>query len=181
MANINVIKTIFEAAKIGKAQFVYIKNYRNQKGELSNYLINLGMVFSEQRLKDIEKLKAVTYPEDTVKEIARLERLDSMIKNTSDETRTNASKAQIDAYLELCANVRLHKESYELHLKSFLVKKEVIEAIAYPEVNSSPKTIAKRKIGQELNLSTDKFRDFKFANMNKTVISINGDKIEITY
>jgi hypothetical protein len=182
MANdINVIKTIFEAAQIGKAQFVYIKNYRNQQGEVSNYLINLGMSYDEQRLKDIAKLEAKKFEQDTIKEIARREMLDSKIKNTSDETRTNASKAQIDAYLELCNNVKLHKESFELHMKSFLVKKEIIIPGVYKPVNSSDKTIAKRQIGKELDLSTDNYRQFKFANMDQTVISINGEKIEITY
>jgi hypothetical protein len=181
MADINVIKTIFEAAQIGKAQFVYVKNYRNQQGEVSNYLINLGMSFDEQRLKDIAKLENKQYEQNTIKEIARLELLDSKIKNTSDETRTKASEAQINAYLELCKNVKLHKDTFELHLKSFLVKKEVIQAVQYKEVASSKKTIAKRSIEKELDLSTAKYRQFKFTNMDQTVISINGEKIEITY
>lgn len=181
MLNLQIIQTIFEAAKIGTAQFVYVKNYKNQQGEVSNYLINLGMSYNEQRLKDIEKLENVSFPDNIIKEVARKELLESKIKNTSDETRTAASKAQLDAYLELCSNVKLHKESYELHLKSFLVNKEVIEAVEYKEVNSAPKTIAKKAIGKELKLSTDRYRQFKFANMDKTQISINGDKIEITY
>jgi hypothetical protein len=107
--------------------------------------------------------------------------LDSKIKNTSDETRTKASEAQINAYVELCQNVKIHKDSFELHLKSFLVKKEVIEAVQYKPVDSRPKTLAKKAIEKELNLSTAKYRQFKFSNMDQTVISINGEQIEITY
>lgn len=176
---LSVIQTIFEAAKVGTAKFVHVRNYKNQQGEVSNYLINLGMSFSEQRQKDVIKLLAVSY--EGTKEIARRELLASKDDNTKDETRTVASQAQIDAYETLCNNVRIHKATFELHLSAFLVKKTVIEAIQYKTVNSAEKTLAKKAIEKELDLATAKYRTFKFSNMDQTVISINGDQIEITY
>lgn len=182
MKNLAVIQTIFEAAKVGKAQFVFVRNYRNEEGEISNYLINLGMKYSEQREKDIEKLKQISFKEENILlEEARLKLLESHTKNTTDTTRTNASQAQIDAYLVLCDNVKLCKSQYSLHMFGFLVTKTVIQAIQYKAVNSSALTLAKKNVQKKLDLSTSKFRNFKFEHMENTVVSINGEQIEITY
>src|SRR5688572_26436947 len=84
--NIATLKTAFEAAKIGSARFVSIKNYHNQHGEISNYLINLGMKYADQRDKDINKLMMVSF--EGVKEVVRREMLAAKMDNTTDAYRT---------------------------------------------------------------------------------------------
>ncbi len=176
--NIATLKAAFEAAKIGSARFVSVKNYRNQQGEVSNYLIQLGMKYEEQREKDIVKLMAVSF--EGVKELVRREMLASKLDNTTNEYRTNGSFGQLDAYEELCENVKIHKGKEELYLKAFLVQKDVLVSVESKRVHGY-KTMAKYIVSKELDLTTDKYRLFRFSNMEKTQVGINGRIIEITY
>jgi hypothetical protein len=173
----NTIKLLSEAFKVNSPKFVSIRNYRNAEGEIANYLINLGVDYTSQRDKDIEKLTKVSYRDESMnKEIARLELLTSMINNKHDTTRSAGSQAQLDAYHRLHKNIRIHEVKGELYLFGMVVKKEVIKA-----ANVRHSWTIKDTVKKELNLRTRRCRQFKFSNLSGTVICINNNAIEITY
>lgn len=176
------IKLILEAGKITSPKFVSIKNYRNQKGELSNYLFNLGMKYEDQKQKDLEQLTGFDTNGDTLLEQARLELIDAMVKNQSDDTRTAQSQAQIDSYIQIAPNVKMHKETGDLYITGFLVKKEVIEAIEYKAVNSRPLTIAKEKVKKLINSITAKYRSMSFTGItiSGSEVRLNGGQVDFS-
>jgi flagellar biosynthesis component FlhA len=181
MLNTNFLQAIVELSKISSGcKFVSIRNYRNNEGEVSNYLINVGLSVQDQKEKDLVKLNEAKF-ENPLLEKARIEMIETKTKNLNKETASNQSLAQTDAYVSIAPNVRLHKETYSFKVTGFKVKKEVIVPIEYKAVNSSPLTIAKKKVGKEINLLMDNFRQFSFENMENTTIKLNGETIEVTY
>lgn len=157
--------------------FVAIKNYTNEQGEISNYVINLGASFTNAKQADIETLKSresiaslgidfgsvALYSEE-----ARMALLNANLKPSK------ASKAQTDAYTTICPNVRMHNETGRLYVYGFRVSKTVIKAVEYPEVDSAPLTIAKNKIRKELKVP--KFRQYCLDKLVE--IRMNGETLE---
>ena len=141
--------------------FVAVKNYTNEQGEISNYVINLGASFANAKQADIETLKSretvaalnINFGEVALySEEARIALLNANLKPSK------ASKAQTDAYTTICSNLRMHNETGRLYVYGFRVSKTVLKAVEYPEVNNTPLTIAKNKIRKELKVP--KFRQY---------------------
>jgi len=112
--------------------------------------------------------------EDSVMEEARLKMLNSMMKNLDSETASNQSIAQKDAYLHINSSVKLHIENGTLHISGMTCSKKVIVEGTYKEKKSSPVVLAQEKIKKELNLSTAKWRNYKFENLN--IVKTGGNE-----
>ena len=159
--------------------------YRNKEGELSKRLLNVGAKYDNAVKKDIETLNAgVEYvPSEKYTradwDMALTEKKKSLVQ--PDETRSNA---QVNAYLIMNDNgtVKYNYEKQEFYLFAKSEKKEVLEAGVYKQVNSRPKTIAKKAI--EGMMKSTKFRTFiikKIAHqvkINREVIEIDGQQME---
>ena len=167
---INALGNIFGAS------FVSIKGYLSVTTvELADYVINVGASYGNAVLKDIKALESVTY-EDAIMESARVKMLTSLIKNQDAKTQSNQSKGQQDAYYNLTDNgsVKLHIENGTLHIYGMSVSKKVIEPAKKPsKVSSNPMVIAEGKIKKDLNLSTPKWRNFKFEQFD--VVKTGGN------
>ncbi len=126
--------------------FVSIKNYQNNQGEISNYVINIGASYGNAKNKDTEFLSEpgnlaaiefgslAPYSED-----ARIALL------TANLNPSNQSEAQTDTYTTICPNVRMHNDTGRIYIFGFKVSKTVLVEGVYPKVNSRPLTLAKEK------------------------------------
>jgi hypothetical protein len=177
-------KLVAIISQIKTPSFVRILNYTNDKaGEVSNYTINLGVKYENAKqsdaefLLDTENIKNVDFGSEVVK-AASVEAWNEMLESRLAPTaKTQAqSDGQSDAYVTLCPNVRLHIAEQRIFIYGFVVKKDVLVEGIYKSVNSSAKTLAKRKI--EKHLKATQFRQFAFDKLQS--VKVKGEEIEIT-
>lgn len=173
--DINPIEYLFKLNALGSVKFMSIRNYTNKQGETSNYTLIAAFDYGKAVQKDIKRLQAVSY--EGLKEIARRELLDSLQKNQNDDTRSVQSQAQIDAYMKLGANSRVHVDTKTIFVWAFLRKKVVLVKGEYKSVNHLAKTVFKDQIKKELKLSTNNFRQFKLDKITSS--AMEGETLEI--
>lgn len=173
--DINPIEYLFKLNALGSVKFMSIRNYTNKQGEISNYTLIAAFEYAKAVQKDIKRLQAVSY--EGLKEIARRELLESFLKNQNDDTRSAQSQAQIDAYVKLGANSRVHIDTKTILVWAFVRKKVVLVKGEYKSVNHQAKTIQKDLIKKELRLSTDRFRQFKLEKITSS--AMQGETLEI--
>lgn len=186
----NLLNEIESLTKKG-CRFVSINNYESKtSGEIAKYTINLGISIQTAKEQDFEKLKNCKIL--TLKKLSKEsdipmdifttawdELLTSAEKNLSEniEDRTAQSKAQTGAYVTITNGLKLCKATMELHIFGQFHSKETIKKGIYKEVKSAPKTIAKNMIKKELDMRTDKFRNFVLNNIE--TVKMNGETFEI--
>lgn len=172
-------KLVAIISQIKTPSFVRIINYSNDKGggEVANYTINLGVKYENAKESDIDFLRDPANIEkiDFGKSVqwaqtARIEMLQARLNPGK------GSRAQSDAYLTLCPNVRLHVEKQRIYIYGFVVRKDVVVSGSYASVDSSPLTLAKKKIEKELKAT--QFRQFAFDKLAS--VKVKGEEIEIT-
>lgn len=142
---------------VKSARFVSIHNHVSKEtGEVSNYIINLNVNYDNLKKRDLSLLQELTLT--GIEEIARMELVNSFEKNANAETASNYSKAQKEAYTHLTKNIKIHNETGEVFITGMLVKKQVVTTGTYKVVNSSEKTLAKKKL--QKTLRSTKYRTF---------------------
>lgn len=181
--NLNEIgKLVAIISQIKTPSFVRIINYSNDKGngEVANYTLNLGVKYENAKeadsvfLLDTENRKQIDFGSVAH---ASVEAWNEMLESRLAPTKktVNQSNGQSDAYATLCPNVRLHIEEQRIFIYGFVVSKDVVKEGSYKKVNSSAKTIAKRKI--EKHLKATQFRQFAFDKLAS--VKVKGSEIEI--
>jgi hypothetical protein len=173
------------------ASFIAINKYfAKTTGEVANHVVNVNISVQNAKETDFNRLKncndndvqaiskASGIDAETVK-LALSEMLVSAEKNLSAniEDRTNQSKGQTDAYINLTPAIRLHKETLEIHVFGQSISKVVLVKGEYKTVNSSAKTLAKQAITKHLDLRAGKFRDFICGRID--TVKVNGETIEL--
>jgi len=175
---INLLNGAVSQIKSG-VTFFGMRNYtKKENGEVSNYLINLGMDYSKQKEKDIEVLRNLdltkgTWQSDLVTlEIARTALIESFINPDK-----NRSEGQINAFTNVCKGLKVHNENATLHIYGYLVKKTVITESTQSKkvVKSAALTIAKNELRKLL--TTGKFVSFVVTVGN--TIAVSGEQLEI--
>jgi len=182
--NINEFQAALEAGKITTPRFISIKNYGNKYGEVSNYIINLGISHKDLLNRDLIFLSFMS-PQDfempTIAQqhaqIAYDELIKSLKKNTSNniEEHTTASVAAIETYTTIAPNVKIHNETGDIYITGYVIRKTVITPGNYPSRNKRAKTIAKDSMRKFFR--TSKHRQFILKNI--TNIKLNGKELTI--
>ena len=158
--------------------FLGMRNYCNQKGEKSNYLINLGIDYNDQKNKDIQFLRELDITKGTWQsnlvtlEQARTELIESFIN--PDKAR---SEGQKEAYTHICKGLKVHNDKGTLHIYGYCVKNTIIEESTEPKkvVNSKPLTIAKNELRKLLK--TGGFVNFVVSVGN--TIKVSGETLNL--
>lgn len=157
------------------AKFIAVKGYTNNIGEVSDYVVNVGIDYGKAKAEYTERLKVKENLKDvefgnlvSLSEEARIALLNASLKPSTQ------SKAQSDAYTQLCPNIRMHNETGRVYVNGYKISKTVIEEVDYPEVNSAPLTIAKNIIRKALK--APKYRQFCFDKL--VDIRMNGETLE---
>jgi hypothetical protein len=173
------------------ASLISINNYEAKtSGEIANHVVNVNISVHNAKETDLNRLKncndadvqaiskASGIEVETVK-LALSEMLASAEKNLSAnlEDRTNQSKGQSDAYINLTPAIRLHKETLEIHVFGQAISKVILKKGEYKTVNSSAKTLAKQAITKHLDLRAGKFRDFICGRID--TVKVKGETIEL--
>ena len=172
-----IAKTIKTALNksITNVTFCSVKGYENEKGEISDYLINIGVNYETAKQKDIKFLKELDVTtmewESPMVEVikAKTELLESLINPSR-----KRSEAQKEAYIHINEALKLHTDTLELYVFGSKVKKKVIEAVDYGADTRSAKTKAKDEIRQLMK--STKYRQFKFK-LNGMSLKTNGEQL----
>lgn len=176
------LQIVLESSKIESPQFISINNYENAQGEISNYIINLGVDYFKKKQEDTIVLSMMTpeyfdFPEELqpLATEAYNKVLLSFKKNSSNDksNRTTASKAQSDTYKYLCPNIKQHNETGDVYLTGFRVRKTVLVEGEYGEDRRGNMKKATDIITK--HLSTSKYKIFKLEKIRNA--KINGKLI----
>jgi len=154
--------------------------YRNKEGELSKRLLNVGAKFENAKKDDLVTLNlGVPFVESDKYTRAHWDMAVAELKQSLTNPDKVRSDAQKNAYVFLNEDnhsVKFNPNTLEVYLFAKSEKKEVLQAGVYKTVNSQPKTIAKKVIGEALK--STKFRTFTLKNVRGTV-KVNGEVLEI--
>lgn len=178
-------------AELNGAKFVGIKRYvAKTSGEIANHVINANFNYGNAVEKDLTKLYALT--ENDIKAISENTNVDQTIvldainaliisfeKNQNDETKSNQSKAQSDAYINITNSIKLNIESRQLHIYALAVSKQIIKKGEYKTVNSRPLTIAKNAVKKYCDFTTSKYRNFIIDENMLSGVNVSGEQITI--
>lgn len=155
--------------------FCSVKDYVNDKGELSDYLINIGVNYQTAKQKDIKFLSeldvtTMEWKSPMVEIIkAKTELLESLINPNKAR-----SEGQKEAYIVINDGLKIHKETAELYVFGMKVRKTIKEAVDYGADTRSAKTKAKDEIRQLLKSA--KYRMFKFK-LNGMKMRLSGEEL----
>lgn len=156
--------------------FISIRGYENQKGAVTNYLVQpLGEHGYHRILNEcLEKVDDVPNKgfDDDVFEKAKAELKASWTKslNGGHGIKNNYSKENKGFYS--------HSENESVYIRNVVIvsKKVLIEGV-YPKVNSAQKTIAKRYIKKQLPIG--KFQNtFKLTSGKFETVAFNKNLVE---
>jgi hypothetical protein len=109
----------------------------------------------------------------------------AMNNNDSDETRSNQSQANIDAYNHLGRGIKQHKETKMYYFYANSHAKTVLVEGEYKDSTSLPETAQKRAISRyckdvlNTQLPIDKFRQFAVSAEQMTEVNVTGDTYQI--
>lgn len=172
------------------ASFIQVKNYENSHNEVANINLLVNADTEKAKEKDLATLKSLT--ESDLEDIANSKNLSldvlktalseliaSAEKNLSKDLneRTNQSKGQVDAYINLNKAVKMHKETTDIFVTGFVNHKEVIQKGEYPVRNKREKTKAKDAIKKHCDLRMEKFRTYKVGKIDG--INMTGTTLQI--
>ena len=165
------LKVLAELLKNKGTKFISI-DYINKNNEHSICNVLIGPKLNKVYINDLSKLNTVKY--DGIKEIARLELINSINKSLEVGIGNNPNYTCKDKFEHLDNNAKFHNETEELYVQGFLVNKKIITKGVYKEVKSQAKTIEKKNITKELNLRMGKFRMYKITENQLLNIKLNG-------
>lgn len=155
------------------ARFARFKYQTRGTGELSSYQTNLGVKVEKVYRDDLETLEGLIPTLEGVSLEAAVELRDSIRTSLEKGIGENPMYTAADAYEDFpgVPGVKIHKETGDVHLMCMVVKKEVIVPGEYKQVNSRPKTLAKKEIEKKLRRS--KIRQFVLSNVK--VAALQGE------
>jgi hypothetical protein len=156
--------------------FCSVKNYVNDEGEKSNYLINIGVNYQTAKQKDIKFLTEldITTREWNCPKIDILKAQTELLNSLISPSQTR-SQAQKDAYIHINEALKVHTETLELFVFGSKVKKTIVEAVDYGADTRKPLTKAKDEL-RKLMKSTQ-YRQFKFK-LNGMSMRTNGEELQ---
>lgn len=188
----NAIKTTIEILQsLSPADFQLIeKNYGVVNSEGAKYGTNKGaMEYLDSGKLPKEGTKARDKVLAGVKETKRLatvctEMVQAFLDNQNEETRSNQSKAQSDAYEAITKGVKRNKESGKLHVWAMAHSKEVLIEGEYADSKMQIETAQKNAIERyckdilNLQLPVTKYRNFVIEPNQLSEVKVTGDSVQ---
>ena len=126
MKVVNTLESAMNKSK-NKITFISLKNYKNSSNEVSNNIVNIGIKYENQKIKDIEFLKTLDIQSISFKsslidiEKARISLIESFLK--PNENRSNGQK---NAYYHINNAIKVHVETGEIFIYGYREHKEVL-------------------------------------------------------
>jgi hypothetical protein len=152
------------AKSIKGSSFIGVRGYENKNGEVSNQTFQIGVNMEKAKQRDIsivEGLDVEEYAKNSDFDEVLIAQAKTKILASLQNPSAKRSDAQKDAYEILTNGVKRHKETGEIYVYGVSCRKTILTKGEYKEVNSRPLTLAQKEIKKALNLTTNKYRQFK--------------------
>lgn len=179
MKNISIktLDTLRESTEKG-CKFITFLYQSKGTGEVSKYQINFGISYQSACESDKILLEGYT-PENEIEEEAKAEMLKSLNETLTDGV--SSSYTQKDTFDNIGKGIRQHKETGEIYIYGFVQSKEQVEPPTKEKkpVNSSAKTLAKRKIERALEMKRNKFAQFILNPEHIGGVNVCGETLEL--
>lgn len=163
-------------AAIQRAKFVGF-TYANEY-ERAHVIVLLGVDVENVYRRDIAALRTLQSMETDALRLAVIGELIASYENSLTKgIGNNDAYTCADTYYHFGANMKQHKETGELYVSGFVVRKTVLETFAKRKpVNSAEKTKVKNSIkGKVCRMA--KWRQYKITPENITKVSANGNRL----
>jgi hypothetical protein len=180
--SIKILKSLTDKDFIAIAEKYKVNNVAGQK-----YATNTGATkFLNEGKLPKEGTKARETALNGVKETKRLatirdEMIDAMEKNDNEETKSNQSKAQQEAYIHLGRGVKQNKKTEHYHIYAHAHDKVIEIDGTYKDSNPKPETIQKNAITKyckyvlKKELPVEKFRNFICSEEQIKKVNVTGE------
>ena len=159
-------------ANVSGAEFASFTYTARGTGEVSKYLVNLGVDFTKVYTDDLATLEALIPALSGIELEAATEIRDSIAKSLRawEDGANNPDSTSAHAYTDIpgVPGMKVHTDTGDLHLLCMVVKKEVLVPGEYRVVKSRPKTIAKQAI--ERTLRRSKIRQFALPGLSRAAL-----------
>jgi len=174
---IKALDTLRESTEKG-CRFLTFLYQTKTTGEIAKYQINFGISYQSACEADKALIEGYT-PADEIEAEAKSEMLQSLTETLT--KGVSSSYTQKDTFENIGKGIRQHKETGEIYIYGFIQSKEQVEPPTTPKkaVNSSAKTLAKRKIEKALECKRNKFAQFILNPDNIGGIKVCGEIIEL--
>jgi hypothetical protein len=174
---IKALDTLRESTEKG-CKFLTFLYQSKGTGEVAKYQINFGISYHSACESDKALIEGYT-PENETEVEAKAEMLKSLTETLTEGV--SSSYTQKDTFENIGKGIRQHKETGEIYIYGFVQSKEQVEPPITPKkaVNSSAKTLAKRKIEKALECKRNKFAQFVLNPENIGGIKVCGEVIEL--
>lgn len=163
------------------ATFLTLKGYRSESSEIADYSVAFHISYENALKRSIEKLSAMDLTGDLEKQ-ARFELLDSFAKSLARGASSPELEERDPTYSyfkdddgNYIKGVKMHTDTWTLHLYGLVVHKRVLMSGIHKHVNSRPLTIAKDKLRHLTPVG--KFRQFKL--LSSQVDSVQVEKLSL--
>lgn len=170
-----ILQEIQEATEKG-ARFVSFLYTSKDTHETAIYTIILGINLKSAYERDL-KIIGKIHPHGLYERVARAEILESLRTSLVKGIGNNPAYTQKGLFQSICKGVRLNKNTLQLHIFGFVVKKNVVVPGNFKKVNSSEKTVAKRYLRKKMK--SGRFRDFILDAENIAGLKVRGKLIEL--
>lgn len=177
---VNEARKLFDGFK---TSFVAIRGYRNDKGEISDYVINVGIPHNKVLVGDLNRLPKIKaenylfYSEKYGDNVALQAFTEKQISIEKSLAGTNVhANGQIEAYAYIGHGIKVHLETGDIFITGYLVSKKVHVKGVYPTVKSRALTLCKKAIDK--HLKANKCRVFKISIDKLAEIQTGGKTIE---
>lgn len=157
---------IAELKKIKGCRLVRLLYRTKGTGELSDYLIALGVRLENAYRRD-DKVIRLVQPRNDLEKIAKEELLSSLQESLRVGIGNNSAYTCKGVYKTLFNGCKIHPIMKTAYIYGFIIRKHVIETGEYPEVKSKPLTIAKNRLRKKMKIT--RFRQFELDHIKKIV------------
>ena len=186
----NIQSIVKSFRNINGSSFVGIRGYvSSTSGEVANHVIIADFSYGNAVKHDLNALKSASnsdiiniaekgFSTDLVRTaIHKLEV--SFENNQNEETKSNQSKGQDNAYIPITNSIKLHIETGKLHIYALAHSKKVLVEGTYKTVNSRELTLCQNAVKKYFNFKTAKYRNFIIDENQMCEVNVNGETIEI--
>ena len=166
-------ETLINQLKTKGCRFASLTYKSKGSGEIAVHTLLLGVNLKNAYIRDVEKLKEILPTLSGVDKIACEEILKSKLESLKKGIGNNSAYTQKGIWKNVCPGIR-EREDKTIQIYGFSIRKKVIVKGEHKKVNSSEKTLAKKKLNKLLRSS--RFRPFVFEK--ETEFELKANKLE---
>lgn len=177
----SALDLIVSFGKTNGCQFIRIKDYTNQVGEVQDVTINIGTSYETAKEKDIETLKALDlskFKVDNELTLAIFEQAKSELIAAAIAPNKAMSEGQKDAYTHLVKGVKVHNETNQLYIFGSKLKDTKVVKVEGDYKPDTRKPLTKAKDLIRATLKAPKYRQYIIGSLG--AVTMKGDTIELS-